>query len=131
MGCLQKIKRSQVIVAVIALVVGYVWVRGFWFTEVFHTHKSNEPNRAALLQIQAAIPIGASRDEVLTSYWRHRTDSLKLFADRPTDWIITMPQEFGASDWKLLVEFQDGKVKTLRVRKSDGPRPQDGSVDKQ
>jgi hypothetical protein len=126
-----KLKRSYLIIAAIVLVIGIVWVRGFWFTEVFHTRKSNEPNRTALLQIRETIAIGASHTETLTAYWRHRTDDLKLFADRPTDWIITMPLEFGASDWKLLIEFQDGRVAAVRVRMSDGPPPKGGPQDKQ
>jgi hypothetical protein len=126
-----KIKRSHVIAAIIILVVGVVWVKGFWFTEVFHTRKSNEPHRAALLQIRDAVSVGASHGEVLAAYWQHRTDSLRLFADRPADWIITMPLEFGASDWKLLIEFQDDRVSAVRVRTSDGPPPKDGPNDKQ
>lgn len=126
-----KIKRSHVIAAIVILVVGIVWVKGFWFTEVFRTHKSNEPHRTALLQIQDAVALGASHAEVLAVYWQHRTDSLRLFADRPTGWVITMPLEFGASDLKLLVEFQDDRVSAVRVRTSDGPPPKDGPKDKQ
>ena len=126
-----KFKRSYVIIAAILLVIGIVWVRGFWFMEVFHTRKSNEPNRTALLLIRDAIGIGASHTEALTAYWQHRTGDLRLFADRPTDWIITMPLEFGASDWKLLIEFQDGRVAAVRVRMTDGPPPKDGPQDKQ
>ena len=126
-----KIKRSHVIAAIIILVVGIVWVKGFWFTEVFRTHKSNEPHRTALLQIQDAVALGASHADVLAAYWKHRTDSLRLFADRPTGWVITMPLEFGASDWKLLIEFQDGRVTAVRVRTADGPPPKDGPKDKQ
>ena len=124
-----KIKRSQAIIALIVLGVVIVWVRGFWFSEVFRTHKANEPHRRALLEIRDAIAIGASYSEVLKAYWQHRTDSLRLFADRPTDWTITMPMEFGASDWKLGIEFQDGKVSAVRVRTADGPPPKDGPKD--
>jgi hypothetical protein len=125
-----KIKRSYVIIAIIILVVGIVWVRGFWFTEVFRTHKSNEPQRTALLQIRDGVAVGASHADVLAAYWQHRTDSLRLFADRSADWVITMPLEFGASDWKLLIEFQDGRVAAVRVRTADGPPPKDGPKDK-
>src|SRR5687768_11071791 len=47
-----KIKRSHVIAAAIILVIGIAWVKGFWFTEVFRTHKSNEPHRTALFEMQ-------------------------------------------------------------------------------
>lgn len=125
-----KIKRSHLFQAILVLVVGAIWVKAFWFTEVFRTHKSNEPHRAALVQIQDAVALGASHADVLAAYWRHRTDSLRLFADRPTDWVISMPLEFGASDWKLLIEFENGRVTTVRVRTADGPPPKDGPKDK-
>lgn len=125
-----KIKRSHVIIAVMALVVGIVWVRGFWFTEVFRTHKSNEPQRAAILQIRDAVALDSPCSEVLAAYWEHRTDSLRLFADSATNWVITMPFEFGASDWNLRIEFQGGRVSAVRVRTSDGPPPKDGPTDK-
>lgn len=111
--------------------IGIVWVRGFWLTEVFHNHKSNEPNRAALLQVRDAIAVGASHADVLAAYWQHRTEALKLVADGPAEWIITMPLEFGASDWTLRIEFRDGRVTAVRVRTSDGPPPEDGPRDKQ
>ena len=126
-----KIKRSHVVVAIILLALGIAWVKGFWLTEVFHTRKSNESHRAALLQIRDAISIGASHADVLAASWQPRTDSLRLFADRPADWIITMPLEFGASDWTLLIEFHDARVSAIRVRTSDGPPPKDGPKDKQ
>jgi hypothetical protein len=121
---------SIVVAAGIALIIGIVWVKGFLFTEVFHTHKSNELHRAALLQIRDAVSIDASYAEDLAAYWQHRTDSLRLFADRPAEWVITVPMEFGASDWRLVVEFHDGRVSAVRVRTSNGPPPKDGPKDK-
>lgn len=128
--CAVKLKRSHIITALVLVVFGVVWARGFWFNEVFHSHKSNVPNRKALLEIRERIGIGASQAEVLSAYWQHRTDVLRLFADRPTDWIITMPLEFGASDWNMRIEFKDGRVTAVRVRTSDGPQPKDGPMDK-
>jgi hypothetical protein len=123
-----KIKGSHVLGAILLLAVGILWIKGFWFTEVFRTHKSNEPHRTALLQIQDSIALGALHADVLAAYWEHRTDSLRLFADRSTDWVITMPLEFGATNWKLLIDFLDGRVSALRIRTSDGPPPNDPSV---
>ena len=125
-----KLQRSKFITASILLVIGVVWVAGFLFTEVFHTQASNESNRIALLKIRDVVAVGSSHAEVLDSYWRHRTDYLKLHAERPTDWIITMPLEFGAGNWKLLIEFHDGRVSAVRVRTADGP-PVHGPKDKE
>ena len=125
-----KIKRSHIIAAIIILVVG-VWVKGFWFTEVFRTHKSNELHRTALLKIRDVVSVGASHADVLAAYWLHRTDELRLHAENPNAWDIRMPLELGASDWRLFIEFQDGRVTGVRVRTSDGPPPKDGPKDKQ
>jgi hypothetical protein len=118
------------ITAIIVLVVGSIWVRGFWFTEIYHTQKSNEPNRRALLAIRDAINVGASHADVLTAYWQHRTPELKLSAEQPSIWSVGIPLEFGASDWGLRIEFANGKVSALRVRTSDGSPPKDGPKDK-
>lgn len=118
------------IAAVIILVVGVVWVKGFWFTEVFRTHKSNELHRTALLQIRDEISVGSSHADVLAAYWEHRTDALRLDAENPTTWGIRMPLELGASDWRLFIEFENGRVAAVRVRTSDGPPPKDGPKDK-
>lgn len=126
-----KIKRSHVTAAIFILVIGVVWVKGFWFTEVFRTHKSNELHRTALLQIRDAVSVGASHADVLAAYWKHRTDELRLHAESPTGWGIRMPLELGASDWNLFIEFQNGRVTAVRVRTSDGPPPKDGPKDKQ
>lgn len=124
-------KPSHIIAAIIALVLGVVWVIVFWFNGVFQTHKNNEPHRAALLQIHDELDLGASHSEVLAAYWLHRTDSMRLLADQPSRWVIRMPLEFGARDWNLLLEFHDDRVTAVRVRTSDGPPPKDGPGDKQ
>ena len=126
-----KIKRSHLVIWVIVVLAWVWWVRGFWLTEVFHSQKSNEPNRTALLGIYDAVALGSSYDDVLKAYWQHRTRSLGLSAERPTDWSISMPLEFGATDWRLHIEFRDDKVSALRVRTSDGPPPNGAPSDKE
>lgn len=123
--------RAWLILAAILVVAVYYgwWV--FASGDVFYSSRRNVPNRAALRQVYEAVPVGASHAEVLAAYWQHRSDDLRLFADRPTKWVITMPLEFGASDWKLSLEFQEGRVSAIRVRTSDGPPPKDGPKDKQ
>jgi hypothetical protein len=124
------IKPSSVLAVAVIVLILIIWVKGFWLTEVFHSTESNEPNRAALLQIHSAVALGASHAEVLAVYWQHRTNSLYLDADRPADWAISMPLEWGASDWRLLIAFQDGKAISIQMRTSDGPPPDDGPMDK-
>ncbi|MGV3773616.1 MAG: hypothetical protein ACO1QB_11990 [Verrucomicrobiales bacterium] len=124
-------KDSYIIAAITLLAFGFLWGKGFWFTEVYRTHKSNEPHRTALLRIQGAIAIGDPHASVFATYWQNRTESLRLIADRPTGWIITTPLELGASNLKLLIEFQGGNVVAVRLRTADGPPPKDGPEDKQ
>jgi hypothetical protein len=115
---------------VVALWLG-LWVRYFWFTEVFTTRKTNEPNRAALLRVHNGIDIDDSYSEVLTTFWQERReDSLGLNVGNPEVWRIDTPLEFGASNWTLDIEFDDGHVSAVRVRTADGPPPRDGPKDK-
>ena len=127
-----KLRRSHVIASIIVAVVAIYY--GWWLFvsgDVFQLPKRNAPNRAGLLQVYDAIRVGASHSEVLSAYWQHRTDSLRLSADTPAVWVIEMPLEFGASDWTLRIEFQDERVSAVRVRTSNGPPPDDGPKDKQ
>jgi hypothetical protein len=126
-----KIKPSYIIITVALIALGILWVRGFWFTEVFRTHKANEPNRAALLRLHEATRLGVSYAEVLTNYWHHRTDELRLFAENPSQWVIKMPTEFDTRQWKLLIDFTNREVRTVRIRTADGPTLKDGPKDKE
>jgi hypothetical protein len=126
-----KFKPSHLLAAATILVLGIVWVRVFCFGEIFHTHKQNAPNRAGLLRIRDAIPIGASHSDVLSVYWQHRTEALRLSVGNATNWGIEMPLELGANDWGLCIHFQHGKATTVRVRTSDGAPPKDGPKDKE
>jgi|ERR1041385_4971665 hypothetical protein len=107
-----------------------VWV--FLFSgRVFHSHRSNAPNRDALVHIHQAVQIGSSASEVRDCFRRYSTPQLRLHDERSTDWAIGMPMEFGASDWKLLINFRDERVVRVRLLTADGPPPKDGPPDKQ
>jgi hypothetical protein len=125
-------KRSFLVVGGILLAVCvyyYVWI--FRSGDFFTTRGSNAPNRTALVAVRDAVKIGASYSDVLAAYWRLKTSDLRLHADDSARWLIRMPYEFGASDWVLRIDFQDGRVAAVRVRTSDGPAPRDGPSDKQ
>jgi hypothetical protein len=121
---------SKILTAFIAAVVVALWVTSFALTEVFRTHKSNEPHRTRLLQIQKTIEIGASHADVLAAYWQHRTAFLALSPGSRTNWVISMPREWLAGDWRLFIEFHDGKVAATQIRTADGSPPKDGPPDK-
>ena len=106
------------------------WIRVFWFGEVFSTNSRNEPNRKALTSIYDCISVNSSRADVLACYYRNRTDDLRLLADIQNEWIVRIPMELGAKDWCLRIDFDDDKVMSVRIRTSDGPKPNNSLPDK-
>ncbi|MGZ8920269.1 MAG: hypothetical protein ACXW3L_04735 [Limisphaerales bacterium] len=70
-------------------------------------------------------------DEVRELFQKYSTQQLRLHDERPEDWVIRMPMEFGASDWKLFLDFRDGKAVGVRLRTADEPPPRNGPPDKQ
>ncbi len=114
----------------------FVWllvVAGIWwlaFVTTFRTHHGNESNRVALLRIREAIPIGAARSDCLSIYEALRTAELSLISNSAEHWLIRMPLEVGATDWNLIVEFEDDCVVAVKVRTSNSPPPHDGPPDK-
>jgi len=123
-------KRSFLLGAAVLAIAGYYswWI--FWSGDNFYRHSANAVNREAVLRVHGALRVDADRADVLQQYWSHRTQDLRLHVDTPARWVVSMPSEFGASDWTLIVEFRDGKVSAIRVRTADGPRPPEGPPDK-
>lgn len=115
---------------VLLIVGGYVWWMLFGSGGVFRVQSQNAGNRAALVQIHRDIAVGATHGEVLAAYWQHRTDELRLRADSPTEWWISMPLEPGASDWTLELQFAADRVAVVRMSTSNGTPPEGGPPDK-
>lgn len=127
-----KLSRSLIRDGVILLAVlgFFLWL--FLFSgRLFHSHTSNAPNRSALVQLHQAIQLDSSASEVRELFQLYATPQLRFHDERVADWLIRMPMEFGASDWKLLLDFRDGRVVRVRLRTADGPPPKDGLPDKQ
>lgn len=127
-----KLSRSLIRDGVILLaVLGFFFWLFFFSGHFFHSHTSNAPNRAALVQLHQAIQLDSSASEVRELFQRYATPQLRLHDERVADWLIRMPMEFGASDWKLLLDFRDDRVIRVRLLTADGPPPKDGPPDKQ
>ena len=106
----------------------YSWLifgSGDWF----FPHSKNAPNRVALLKIREGIHLGDGYESVLRSYWQHAPCDLRLSAGSSQAWSVSMPYEFGARDWVLIIQFTEGKVSAVRVRTSDGPPPNGAPAD--
>jgi hypothetical protein len=127
-----KLKRSDFIVGVIAIVFVAFCVRFIWFGGVFQTHEANEPNRKAMVQILDGIHLDAAYEDVLKVFWQHREHSSLGFHVRwPHEWSVRMPFEFGGTEWTLYIKFQDGRVTAAYIRNSDGKLPKGAPKDKQ
>ncbi len=111
-------------VAGLFLVAYFSWLvfgSGDWFI----THSRNASNRASLLKIRDYIHVGDGYESALKSFWQLASKDLRLSAESPQIWAVSMPSEIGATNWVLYVEFRDGKVSAVKVRTSDGPHPTD------
>jgi len=127
-----KLSRSMICDGGILLaMLGFFFWLFIFSGRFFHSHTSNAPNRSALIQLHKAIQLDSSASEVRELFQRHATPQLRLHDERVADWQIRMPMEFGASDWKLLLDFRDDRVVRIRLLTADGPPPKDGPPDKQ
>jgi len=71
-------------------------------------------------------------DHVREIFANHATYRLRLQERSQDHWEITMPLEFGATDWCLLIDFDQGRVSAIRMRSSDAidRRPEAAPDDK-
>ena len=122
-------KQRSVIGFILVVVLAYypwlIFASGDWF----RTHHQNACNRAALLKIREDLRLGDGYEMVLRRYWQHASDDLTLYSGNPRGWSVSMPLEFGATDWALLLEFTNGKLSAIKIRTADGPYPPDAPAD--
>lgn len=96
---------------------------GFWFTEVFAAHAKNEENRERLKSFHSSIEIGDSHIDVLTKIWHPADHDLRIRVDSPELWSITMPSEFLATHWGMILRFADARLIEVETRNADGHFP--------
>lgn len=116
---------SKVVLWLIVIAMVGVWIRGFWFTEVFTTHAKNQGNRDALKALHASIKIGDSHINVLTEFWDLPVHDLMLNVNSPDVWSITMPSEFTAAHWIMVLRFADSHLIDVETRSAEGTLPAD------
>ena len=94
--------------------------------DFFALHSQNASDRQALLEIREKIKIGNSYEQVLQDYWSnsHHT-RLNISTGSPDGWAISMHPEVFSNDWRMYINFRNGKVIGYRIRTSDGPHPGD------
>lgn len=92
-------------------------------------HFQNAKNRTALMKIRENIKHGDSLETVLLNYSKFRTDEIELNQLKENFWLVEMPGEFGATDWRLFISFEQKKVAAIYFRNSDGNKPEDAPND--
>lgn len=97
----------------------------------FKNRKTNLVNKTALITIMENIKLGDSRAKVEEVFNRHKTKTLQL-KKLESEWLITMPYEFGATDWILWIGFDRDRAKSLKIRLSDSKdmKPKESPSDK-
>ena len=128
------LKTPRWILRDLALSAVFLVAFGWWFLfsgHVFHAHRSNAPQRNAILRLHEEINLGAFPVEVENAFRLYGTPKLAMLTNETSAWRVRMPMEFGAGDWWLIIEFCHGQVSAMRVRTSDGPPPKDGPADKE
>jgi len=95
---------------------------------VYEIHKSHE-YRAKIRELATELGRGPMRSSAVRSLLNERRfRGLKLREASPLLWEVETPLEFGARNWKLLLELNDSTVVTVKVRTEDSSeRPPDGA----
>lgn len=123
-----KVKKSDWIISLAILLVAGFGILSM-LKETFRFPAKNEPNREAQLQLRESISIGSTYEEVLKAYWKCRTHELRINVRTPDLWTVSMPPEFAATDWVLLIEFSEEQVKAIRIKNADGVKPIESPAD--
>jgi hypothetical protein len=55
--------------------------------------------RTRRVHFLSEVAVGTDRETVLEEYWSRRTHDLRLDVCNPDRLFVSMPAEFGASDW--------------------------------
>jgi len=128
----ELVNRNQknIFAGAIICFVGCFWAI-LMFGEFFTLHSSNEPDRKILLSIRNDMQLGSSYEQVLQNFWSKKSDCSQLSVSvySAGEWMISMRSEFNATDWRMFIYFENGKVVGYKVRTSDGPKPKDAPED--
>jgi hypothetical protein len=119
-------RRSKpVIITVIVLSVACAYF-------IYLGHQRREYRAKLALFTAELTKSHADADAVRALLSQPRFKGLKLREDSGTLWEIGTPLEFGARNWKLLIEVRGSKVAALRVRTEDSMerRPKGAPPDK-
>ncbi len=115
-----RLKNWAIGSVIIALFLGYACVI---LTNFTRSPYANETNRNVMLGLWDKTGVGDSHLEVLQNYWSLPESELSLSTENADCWFVRMPGEIFASDWVLNLAFTDGRVTSVMMRSTDGPKP--------
>ena len=120
------LKFSLVFIALLFVFVcsAVVWIHSF------PSHESNKQNREALIRIFNKLDLGNTEQSVRNIYNEHKTNDLGLSTDDRGEWCISMPYEFGSTDWRIYLTFEKSHLTKAMIRTMDGPKPNGSPDDK-
>jgi len=78
--------------------------------------------RSQLLQARQSLVDANTKSDVDRLFVPPRYPLLELHKTSQSEWIVTTPTEFGASNWYLYLEFQGTAFAGMRVRLEDSAR---------
>jgi hypothetical protein len=95
-------------------IAGVLWI----LRDLIAAHLWSKEAKVELIQVFHAIPDRATPDEVELVLRRGRYNQLSV-VKLGDEWILDTPYMFGARNWRIWVEFESGRVNSLRVRTMD------------
>jgi hypothetical protein len=87
-----------------------------------HLKQMHAEARSQLLQVRQSLVDANTKSDVDRLFVPLRYPLLGLHKISQTEWIVTTPSEFGASNWYLYLEFRGTTLSEMRVRLEDSER---------
>jgi hypothetical protein len=79
-------------------------------------------NQHELMSLHEAITLGSTHQDVRATIAQPSFRHLQLYVENlpANEWWVHTPLEFGAGNWILGLQFEDGRLSATRVRVADG-----------
>jgi hypothetical protein len=87
-----------------------------------HLKQTHAEARRQLLQVRQSLIGANTKPDVDRFFVPSRYPLLEMHKTSQSEWIVTTPNEFGASNWFLYLEFQGATLSEMRVRLADSAR---------
>jgi hypothetical protein len=122
------VKKRKMLLWVIPLGIiilsGIILLTGNW-------KKNRNLSREIVLNLRSEINLDDTSEKVERLFKERKKDGFNYFAKTSDLLIFTTPLEFGAANWRLLVELENSRVISIKIRSddSDAIKPDDAPLD--